>query len=558
MRIGLAEEEARKLAQNSARSITILRRLWAVAGTPSIPRWSTAVDSRVLVTALLLGSWNQSIQGDQTAATRLAGVNYGTLESSLTTLASQPDAPPVRHVGDLWSLVSPLDAWYVLGQLVNQAGLESFLAVVEEVLAEEDPSLSLPPEDRWKASIYGKERKHSKALRHGLAESLVLLALHGDGARLQLSIRPRDIASRTVSRLLGSGPGWKRWYSLAGLLPGLAEAAPDAFLGALEVELQENSGDIRNLFAETGFFGGGQVHVGLLWALEELAWYPEWFGQVTKLLGRLGELFPPETKSGNSPAASLRAIYLPWHPQTGATREQRSLAMARLLRMHPAVGWQLLLGLLPRMMDSSHESYRPRWREARNFVSPTPQEQFDGVSDIIILAFAVARSDTEKLAELTEHHSDFPPNFRAEMRMKLRDFGSTSRDPDEKTRLWRAVSELTRRHRAFPDADWTLPLSEVKDLEDIALSLEPESTGTRYAWLFNSQFPDLPDALKTEHFAYERRLGELRKEAVSAILSESGVSGILEFISEISYPYFVGYWTPESLPGEDWSAFLDQ
>jgi hypothetical protein len=558
IRIGLVEEEARRLAQNTARSITILRRLWAVAGTPSTPRWSTAVDTRVLVTTLLLGSWNQSIQGDQNAASALAGINYGTLESFLTTLASQPDAPPIRRVGDLWSLVSPLDAWYLLGQLVNQSALESFLTVVEDVLTEEDPSLSLRPEDRWKASIYGKNWKHSKALRHGLAESLVLLALHGDGARLQLSIRAQDIASSTVFRLLGSGPGWKRWYSLAGLLPVLAEAAPDTFLGALEVELQGNSTDIRNLFVERGFLGGGQVHVGLLWALEELAWYPEWIGRVTKLLGRLAELFPPETKSGNNPIASLRAIYLPWYPQTGATREQRSQAMGRLLKNHPAVGWELLLALLPRIMDSSQNSYRPRWREAPNFVSPSPQERFGATSDIINHAFTLAQPDTERLAQLTKHHSDLPPNFRVEMRSKLRDFASTNHDPKARTRLWQAVSELSRLHRAYPDADWAIPVSEVKDLEEIGTSLEPKNPRIRYAWLFNVQFPDLPDALKTEHFAYEQRLGERRKEAIAAVLSESGVPEVLGFASEISCPYLVGYWAPDSLPRGDWPAFLEK
>lgn len=41
----------------------------------------------------------------------------------------------------------------------------------------------------------------------------------------------------------------------------------------------------------------------------------------------------------------LRAIFLPWLPQTGATVTERNAAIALLLERQPSIGWNFLLAL---------------------------------------------------------------------------------------------------------------------------------------------------------------------------------------------------------------------
>src|SRR5207253_3675010 len=91
---------------------------------------------------------------------------------------------------------------------------------------------------------------------------------------------------------------------------------------------------------------GQNYMTGLLWALEILAWSPEHLQRVTVLLGELAAIDPGGNWS-NRPANSLTNIFLPWHPQTCASIAKRKLAIELRLKEQPAVGWKLLMSLLP-------------------------------------------------------------------------------------------------------------------------------------------------------------------------------------------------------------------
>jgi hypothetical protein len=81
------------------------------------------------------------------------------------------------------------------------------------------------------------------------------------------------------------------WASQRSDLPRYAEAAPDRFLDILEADLNSNDPKILSLLkpASSGVFGGGCPRMGLLWALELLAWKPQRLSRVARLLARLSE-----------------------------------------------------------------------------------------------------------------------------------------------------------------------------------------------------------------------------------------------------------------------------
>jgi len=202
--------------------------------------------------------------------------------------------------------------------------LKRFRDACLTVLGEPDPSLDLPPDERWLAGVRDKLPRHSGPLREGLARSLVLLAKLGDAAEVASEPSPAAWAERIVRDLFGREPDAACWSSLSGILREFAAAAPDLFLRLLEASLARPDRPVMTLVAEEGgSFSPGSRHPGLLWALEALAWDPRRLGRVTLALGRLVAL-DPGGRLGNPPSGSLRAIFLPWFPQTRPTSRRGS------------------------------------------------------------------------------------------------------------------------------------------------------------------------------------------------------------------------------------------
>jgi len=110
-------------------------------------------------------------------------------------------------------------------------------------------------------------------LRAGLAQTLTLLATIAQRVGTSAKDVPQVYVDRVVWVLLGNQPGWKRWYSLSGLLPIVAEASPESFLRALEDELAKPSPEIVELFSEEVWMGHSS-HTGLLWAMETSRGFP--------------------------------------------------------------------------------------------------------------------------------------------------------------------------------------------------------------------------------------------------------------------------------------------
>ena len=100
--------------------------------------------------------------------------------SNLRQLVQSDDAESVLTLnsGKVWD-VDKKNVPVVFSNIFNKH-LENFKVACVEVLGEIDPALDLPKDERYSASIYGKNRKYSESLRTGLAETLVWLSLNQD------------------------------------------------------------------------------------------------------------------------------------------------------------------------------------------------------------------------------------------------------------------------------------------------------------------------------------------------------------------------------------------
>ena len=215
------------------------------------------------------------------------------------------------YVREGWHFASHEEAWDLLAPRLTSSDLERFNAVATDVLGAVSPEFELPVEQRDLAEIRGKTLPHSASLRQGIARALALMGTHP--GRAKNAEGAAYLPGRVVSGVLAGGhdgEGWRVWATLDGVLPVLAEAAPEAFLGAVERGLS-GSCFFEELFAQEDgqdFYGARVCHAGLLLALERLAWSSEHFAQVAGILAHLAELDPGGGEA-NRPGKRLRDFF---------------------------------------------------------------------------------------------------------------------------------------------------------------------------------------------------------------------------------------------------------
>ena len=154
----------------------------------------------------------------------------------------------------MWRVVSKEDAWDLVSALITKTTLDQFHDVAPRASSEEpDPALDVPAERRFMASVVGEPRTYSPRLRQGIAETAAFLGGYVADERLNdgaTGERHAQRVVRAVTEHANADPTGRAWQSLADVLPLLAEAAPDAFLDAVDVGLGGNPPLLRSLFLD--------------------------------------------------------------------------------------------------------------------------------------------------------------------------------------------------------------------------------------------------------------------------------------------------------------------
>jgi transcriptional regulator with XRE-family HTH domain len=538
----ISRRDIENLAHDSARSLTILRRLMPSAPGIKTPGWATKQNARFIIPALLTGAWDESKAADKRVLESLSGQSYDDLAQNLTAILQEPDSP-LRKIGVAWKIASPRDAWFRLAGFLTTADLEKFGGLTADVLGSADPRFNLEPDERWRADLSGDDAAYSGLIRTGMAEVLVLLSVFGAQAKAVLHASLH--ADKVVKRLLGNADA-ERWWSLHRQLRVLAEASPEEFLNAVDKSLAQNDPPIMKLFEEGRsdlFFGGGGEYPHLLWALEVLAWSPDYLARVTDILARLTEL-DPKGRLNNRPHNTFQQIYRLWHPQTFATLDQRNAVLKRLRKTYPQTAWNLLLNLYPKRHDTATDNPVPRWRD---FSVDDPEATTHPI--IIRAAHVVGEwlledvgTDAQRWNELFERFADFAPDLRKREVEQLAAVAPKMVNDSDRATVQQAIRRLINHHRQFQKtAGWTLPEAELQSIEDIYASFEPKDDLLKIKWLFDDHHaPVLHPKGAREWDANTKTSDDERRNAISDLLTKRGVEGVLELYPMVRYPGLVG------------------
>jgi addiction module HigA family antidote len=558
--MGKGRDEIKRLANESGRSLTVLRRRLATIPAVKTPAWAAdPATAASLVPFLLVGAWHSRNDADKLALSLLADRAYPELEGACQQLAQLDDAP-MWSIGNHRGVLSKIDLLYAVARFVTPQDLERYFELAGMVLGEDNPALDLNEDQRWAAAIYGKSREFSSTFREGISETLVLLAVYGPHLfKDRLGVDTEAKAARLVRELLPVPLTTRILEANDHDLPTYAEAAPGEFLSILERDLKSAAPAVYGLLrpATSGFLGHPS-RTGLLWALEGLSWSPETLPRAALILAQLAQIEINDNWV-NTPMNSLDSILRSWMPQTAATTAQRVSLVQTLTSKYPEIAWKICIGELGSQGGIGHYSHKPRWRpDGYGFGDPVktmgPIAEFNEellkivlnwkpqtlgtLCDLVKLVPRLRDADQGRVWALVETWAKDVANDadKAALREQIR------------------VATLSRRAVLRGKKDGTAAALSAKAKAAFA-ALEPSDVLNKHTWLFVNTWveesaDELEDVETFDHLAREKRIEALRIAAMREIKRERGLDGLLALVGTGKAASYVGFLAARDLLSE--------
>lgn len=270
----------------------------------------TAIDL-FIPTIALIGAWKEDNEFDCKMIEQISGMGYSEFEARARTMLSQ-NSEYLQLTNGNWKVCHKEE---LLDQCKNKLfddSIGKLLEAVESILRQK--SKCVASKMPYFIPVSG-EYDNSLELRGNLVKSLCWVKKNLSELSQCNQEKIKNNIYALVSTLLQDAK-WITWTSLRDCLPNLAELSPEAFLKEAERGIINNPTEIVNLFPpKSGELSGINYISNLLWALEILAWSPEYLVHSISVLGLLEALPYERTNWTNTPINSIVSILLPWYPQ---------------------------------------------------------------------------------------------------------------------------------------------------------------------------------------------------------------------------------------------------
>jgi hypothetical protein len=532
--IAYSGDEASRVARESRGSWNALKISMSARAVQAAP-WARPPHAARLAPLVLVRRWPIKEHADHKVLERLAQQPYADLHR--LAMEFKHDGP-LHILGQEWDWKSWRASWDALAPEISLDLIERFVATAVETLGAIDPAIELAPDERWQANRRGKQHPNSVSLRDSLVHSLAMFGTYlqrGFGDQFEW------VANRVVRRLLGTERKAGIWLSLAQWLPELAEAAPEVFLDSAEM-LVHDEAELKRLFTKATMFGSS-AHIHLVWALERMAWSPQFLPRVIVLLARLSEVKHIREVAAD-PSQAIRSVLLPWLPGTSASVESRLDAFDYLSQHNSDVAWSVGLKLLPSEHDSSMSRQPPQYRNwcpagERRATRKDYWAFVNGLSERLLrLVGTGAKRWRELIHEL--------PSILALMGQKADDFTALCKVANfsewtaaDRTSCWEELRQTIRHHEQYPDAHWSLEPEQLDVLRDLQSRLTPARFQDEHRWLF-SLSARTPRREGKSWKDGEEELAASRRVVVQRILDEQGLDEVLAWRSDVAAPGIVG------------------
>jgi hypothetical protein len=549
--MGISREDSTDLATLARRSIPALRRRLASSPVVAAPDWSSAAEARKLLPALLATRWREDIYGDRLTIEALAGKPYREFAVDMAPWFGSPE-PPIRRDGSVVLVAAPVETWDLLARYLTPHDVETFRDVAVAMLCNPDPRLDLPRKDRWAAAIHGVARMHSEELREGLAETILQFAVEPN---LVGATNGQDLANFIVREVLEAANAdatGKMWISVGDVLSLFAESSPREVLDAVDRGLAGSEPLLSVLFPanqDERFGAPTPEHTWITWALELVAWSPDFVGRAAQTLGTLAAL-DPGGRSSPRPAESLAEILHPLLPQTSANLETRIEILRSLVRSQPDVGFEVLLSLVPMrggILVPTQTPRRRQWRDGDESTRPPLQEVLSFMEVVVRCLIELAGDDLHRWARIVPLLDDLPEEQR-DVAMQALEAVATPDDPDDPGRI--LLVDQLRQLAAHRRSITELTDSLAGRIDGLVAQFEDARPQARNAWLF-THIPRLPLRSGDDWNEREGEIHRLRLEAIREINAGGRLGALEDLARRCEVPWTVGLTVEEAFPQWD-------
>ena len=533
---GYRDDEARTIARSCGRSVAILRH--QLNFDASTPEWVKRDDIQKIIPLLLVGRWNESYKEDKRLISELCDASYGEV-SMMVQRWLFIDSSPLCRKDNCWYVVSPYDTFLYIRSFITEGVFARFAKVIKEALFDLDPNAMNHLNPEMPIYTLGK-RKFTGLIREGLCHSLILMAILCDDQQEQVDDIVRGILKDTDMQ-------WWLTYTHENVIPLIAEASPDAFLQYIEKDLKNEDSLMMKLFIpikKKGFFGveWEANYSNVLFALEMIAWMPEYMMRVCRILAQLSPIVNVSNYV-NKPINSLMEIFRVWYPMTTVGTSERCKALRTLYRHYPEVttdlcfkiaeNWRHQYGNLPTRVS--------RWRlkEINLNSAVTYKEVFQElqtVCDIIVNHDALS---TEQAVKVLSMALDI--RLTKELRGELRNYLVKRRDIlKSQQSFYQELKGKINRFRSIPKARWQIPNEELVEFENLLKGITPENLLDRLKYLFDGNIHEMPEIRTIEDNDQRiKAIRELRKDAAAQILSAVGIDEVFKYAERLEHPEYL-------------------
>lgn len=558
---GCDSGRASQLARSSGGSVSVLRRLTLKAGIEAPDFQTPSRLSPILAAAGLFGIWDAGSVADRAVALRLTGQRCDEdLEKAWTELLSL-DETPVWMDGGRRGVNSRLDTWQrFTEEKITPQTVDRYFDVVGQALSEAPlnrPGKHLLLPDAYQAL---RDSQVSGELLRGLAQGLILLAEFGDRIDPRLvgppvSKRLEQVVFEALKDLTV-----ERLQALHTVLPHLAEAAPEAFMEAMEADLDQpnsaqrallnfGSGDgesVRQLLFDSDTL---EHRSSLTWAYETLAWFPDHAERAIYLLARLADTNVFD-HHGGQPRQSLADLLKPWHCGSVLDSDRHCAVLRKLAKNHPAWAFDFVLNCLPKRHDSAQITELPLWRGRPDGAgSIRPEEHraavYHEAANILVQFAGTSESSVRAAIEAVDN---LPEKETARVWKRVCDWAdSEGCGPEERVRLVRHLTAL---------ADGALIHHRRKDNREAARQIVEKLSAAPVPvpalWLFDDSAvirERHPEDAGLE--ATQERLEQKQRLALQDLRESCGTEAILSLVGEVSNAFMLGSVASRVLPTDE-------
>jgi hypothetical protein len=545
--LGLSSESAIKIFEDTKGYFEpILRHTLMVPIDTLSPDWPDSFPPEMLFAIFFATEWREDIPKDKEVMELLSGVKYEEFQRLLISLSKVVD-PPIRKIGAVWQLISKIDFWLLIASKIAKPYVDRFISSVGTVLSDADPSFDMKPEERYLANIKGATPLYSQKLKHGVADSLVILSVYGDEYSSHLGgERTSDLIEQCLKNLFESNNNSKFWYSINGITPLLAESAPNIFLEAVEEASKGDNPPLLDLFLSEGEgVFGGCYHSGLLWGLELISWDKQYFSKVSLCLARLAEI-DPGGKYSNRPFNSLVQIYLGWINNTTATHEERLQVIEQvIIPNYYDVAWKMMIKLLLNNVSVSSGIAKPKYKELSEVQGkPTRNEYFKYVEEMVNISIKEVELDFEnRVPELIDNLNSFTTEQSDFLIDRMLKTNADSIEYKSREIILKKLRNILSRHREYSHAKWAWPDTLLSKLEDIYNHFNHNDLVEKHKYLFNDYWPEFVVPIIKQEFDYKVRdelLLQKRIIVLEKIYGENSIQGLENLIEKIKLPRLLG------------------